>query len=506
MISHFDQHKNSPKQRRHLLAASFLSCAVCAAVPYASAQEGEEFAIKQSTGIQDDGGSVPITGVVNGIHYTVVQGFAVAQGDMVLGKVSPDGTFELPLQARGIGQSGTFERWPDGIVPYQFGADVSQIQRDRAIEAIAHWNNNTTLKLVMRDASNEAQYDNYINFQSSFGCASYVGRQGAEQEIWLADTCTVGSIIHELGHAIGLFHEHTRPDRDNFVTVNWDNVTTGKEINFETVDVGAANFSEYDYGSIMHYGEYFFSSNGQPSISVPDGVTVGQRDALSERDISSVDDMYATDLKLAVSSEQYEDNIRVDLVVSNIGALGANTLKLTAQLGDDADWLSVSNNSGWECLQFGAELRCTRDTLIERADSSFSLLVDSGSATMDELQVRLESRTKDSDPANNVFNDTLEPEPTNNNTGVTQEEPLVITDTGTATGTQTPTEPTVDESTDTQGSVIATSGNTTDGGNDTDVPSVGAANSGGSSGGGAGFYLLLLAFAARVLRPRTKIA
>jgi len=499
MITHRDHQEKKQIRRSHLLPAIILSCAVCAVSTVASAQEGEVFAIKQNTGIQDDGGSEPLTGVANGIAYTVIQGFAVAQGDMVLGEVSPDGTFEFPLQARGIGQSGTFERWPDGIVPYQFSDDVSQIQRDRAQEAIAHWNTNTTLKLVSRGSDNEAQYDNYINFQSSFGCASYVGRQGNAQEIWLADTCTVGSIIHELGHAIGLFHEHTRPDRDNFVTVNWDNVTTGKEINFQTVDVGAANYSEYDYGSIMHYGEYFFSSNGERSISVPDGISVGQRDALSERDISSVNDMYATDLKLAVSSEQMEDNTRIDLVVSNIGALGANTLKLTTQLGDDADWLSVSADSGWECLQFGSELRCTRDTLIERADSSFSLVVNPNSAQVADLKVRVESRTKDSDESNNVFNDTIDSE--QSNLQATDEEPLTSSDSGDQ-NTTTPT-----EGTDTTGGgQVVAAGNTSDGStNNTNVPEAGAANSGESSGGGAGFYLLLLVLAARVSRPLIRL-
>lgn len=31
-----------------------------------------------------------------------------------------------------------------------------------------------------------------------------------------------------LGHVIGYLHEHTRPDRDRYVTVKWENIKKGK--------------------------------------------------------------------------------------------------------------------------------------------------------------------------------------------------------------------------------------------------------------------------------------
>ena len=61
-------------------------------------------------------------------------------------------------------------------------------------------------------------------------------------------------IIHELGHALGMHHEQSRPDRGDFVDIIWDNIRTGYEGNFAIASDSQTFGVAYDYGSVMHYG------------------------------------------------------------------------------------------------------------------------------------------------------------------------------------------------------------------------------------------------------------
>ena len=82
--------------------------------------------------------------------------------------------------------------------------------------------------------------------------------------------------VHELLHTLGFVHEHTRPDRDNFVDVNVDNIKPGKEGNFEKRKYGDSYYFEkdsvnsenspYDVLSLMHYGPRDFSKNDDEDV------------------------------------------------------------------------------------------------------------------------------------------------------------------------------------------------------------------------------------------------
>ena len=113
---------------------------------------------------------------------------------------------------------------------------------------------------------------------------------GGLQEVNVGALCFhyPGYIVHELGHTLGLWHEHVRPDRDKFIEILWENIMTDKEYNFniEPRRYIQSFSSDYDYGSIMHYSLNAFSKNGKPTMKPKRAYTgtIGQRNAPTDSD------------------------------------------------------------------------------------------------------------------------------------------------------------------------------------------------------------------------------
>lgn len=229
--------------------------------------------------------------------YIEVDGLAIVEGDIVLGTVdeieATDGVVQLPGPSGDEPQSGVVVdgerfRWTNGLVPYEIRAGFSASDRQEILEAIAHWHAKTNLRFVPRTSQAD-----YVFFRPGSGCSSFVGMRGGAQPITLAGGCSKGNVIHEIGHAVGLWHEHTREDRDTYVTVHYGNIQPGAVGNFQKRISDGIDVGRYDYGSIMHYPRKAFSRNGQDTI-VPRqaGVTIGQRTGLSGGDIATVRWMY----------------------------------------------------------------------------------------------------------------------------------------------------------------------------------------------------------------------
>lgn len=180
--------------------------------------------------------------------------------------------------------------WKDNKVYYSI--DGSLPSKDRVHDAIKHWESKTNLEFIERSGQSD-----YIYFTTGSGCSSYVGKIGGKQNITLSSSCTTGNTIHEIGHAVGLWHEQSRVDRSSYISVHLDNVKSGMEHNFHTYEDSGFDGDEYtsslDFGSIMMYGAYSFSKNGEPTITKTNGSTYSvQRSYLSTGDIQGINAMY----------------------------------------------------------------------------------------------------------------------------------------------------------------------------------------------------------------------
>lgn len=141
--------------------------------------------------------------------------------------------------------------------------------------------------------------DYYLSFVKLGGCFSYVGRWMKNgQNISIGSYCDeLSTVEHEILHALGFFHEQSRYDRDNYVTVQFENIQEGREFNFEIVpkNYGTDNGVPYDYWSVMHYGKNAFSNGNGSTIVTKDPKfqdIIGQRYGISPKDNLELNRLY----------------------------------------------------------------------------------------------------------------------------------------------------------------------------------------------------------------------
>ncbi|CAK9810731.1 Zinc metalloproteinase nas-4 [Anthophora quadrimaculata] len=221
-----------------------------------------------------------------------------------------EGDILFPLGNGRNGLRANSARWPNGVVPYIISPYFNVEQRGLIYEAMNDYHKYTCIRFKPY----RGEETDYIRITAgNSGCWSSVGRIGGWQNVNLqVPGCVTrkGTVIHELMHAVGFLHEQSRFERDQYISIQWNNILNGHDSNFEkasketTDDFGIG----YDYGSVMHYSSYAFSKNGKPTIipKIANGyfnvadkysqgnarIKLGQREGFSKRDIQKIRRMY----------------------------------------------------------------------------------------------------------------------------------------------------------------------------------------------------------------------
>ncbi|MFC6592850.1 M12 family metallopeptidase [Deinococcus lacus] len=230
------------------------------------------------------------------LSYRNAEGVMLFEGDIALNRSEKAYQHLVALTDGQLGEQGLSRfapkgaNWAGNVIPYYWKSGTYSADQERVMKnSIARWNEQAgnAVKWVWDSTPRNAVQ--FIKGGSGSCGWSYVGSIGGHQQ--LAISCfSTHTVIHEMGHAAGLWHEHQRCDRDQYVSIPSsylnDSVNFGKNCNIYS-------YGPYDYDSIMNYGNPFVYALSNPGNNyVGKASNLGKLPDLSAGDISALNMTY----------------------------------------------------------------------------------------------------------------------------------------------------------------------------------------------------------------------
>jgi len=290
-----------------VMKQSFTLVLICLFSQFLLAQENTEYCCgnKMDTVITLPHVVLPFGKYPQKVTVGVKNGNAFMEGDIDLGPLK-DLIAKATEAESGVAIDAATYRWSNATIPYIINTDFSAAYQATILQAITYLDAQTNLCLVPR-----SQETDYVTFRTGTGCSSSVGRIGGQQFITLGN-CSLGSVVHEICHAAGLYHEQSRENRNTFVTINLSNVQAGEEHNFNQAITGASDYGAYDYYAIMHYSRTAFAIDPSintitPKLTLPTQnnviainppltgtINIGQRQGMTQGEVTTINTLYPT--------------------------------------------------------------------------------------------------------------------------------------------------------------------------------------------------------------------